>query len=175
MLINGGAILPEILDCTFIWCEGEEDGGGVYLLYTDGGTNGENIPVSSCRFVGCSAKGISSWTTDNDADGGGLIFWCNEHTFGVHNSLFAKCESKLRAGGSFLTVNKVFFNNIIRFCFYCENNSPNGRNALIHFNGTDGTPWNIVFFHSFSSDSSLINSIAEDYDVPTPLNQNWLP
>ena len=157
----GGAIgldtssqLPEISNTSFISCSAGTDGGAVCLDRTKGGTNGANLPVKECRFLSCVAKGRSSTSAQNEADGGGLLFWDNANTIGISNSLFTNCESKQRAGGFILAIYSVFFDGIARFCFFKDNSALKGRNALIHFN-TEGTKsWNGVFFHSFTADRS---------------------
>ena len=143
------------------------------MVFITRGTNGANFPVKDCRFISCVANGRTP-SNGNDADGGGLIFWENTHTFGINNALFVNCESKNRAGGSFVVINSYYFKHIIRFCFYCDNTAPKGRNAPIHFNGTDGTPWSIIFFHSFTSDNSITNSLVKNYSDGTPVLDNWI-
>ena len=166
-------IMPEITDNCFISCVSRVDGGGLYF-HSNSASSVDNIPVKGSKFIGCVANGDTG-EGGIDADGGGLVFWRNDHTLGVSHTLFTKCESKLRAGGSFVTINEDYFDHVIRFCFYCENVSPSGRNALIHFNDTDGKPWDIVFFHSFTSDNDLSDSLVQDYYEPTTITDNWLP
>ena len=174
MCIIGTSAVPEITESSFVSCSSGQDGGGMWLSGVTT-TDGTNFPVKKCRFVKCIANGIASWTTSNDADGGGLIFWENYYTLGIANSLFAKCESKKKAGGSFLVINSVYFDHMIRFCFYSENTAPNGRNALIHFNSSSTNLWSIVFFDSFTSDFSLSNSLAQNYAGSVPSKNDWLP
>ena len=111
----------------------------------------------------------------DSADGSGLMYWANDYTFGVTNSLFSKCHSDLRAGALFFAINKNPFNHIVRFCFFSENTAQKGRNALVHFNGSSTTHWSQVFFHSFTSDTSLTNSLVQTFDAADPVTVNWLP
>ena len=159
----------------FLACVAGGDAGGLYLIRTNGGTNGENLPVRECRFISCVAHGKVSGSQTNDADGGGLIYWSNDYTFGICNALFARCESKLRAGGTYVTINSDHFDGIIRFCFYCENIAQNGRNAFLGFNGTNGQPWSIIFFHSYTSDRDLTNSLLPNDPALSSTSNNWLP
>ena len=140
-----------------------------------GVASGVDHPVRECRFISCVAIGKQTGSQTNEADGGGLVFWENDYTLGISNSLFAKCESKKRAGGSFVVVKSSSFSNVIRFCFYCENIAPQGRNALIHFNSSSTTLWSIVFLHSFTSDTTLSKSLAQSHSNPTEVTSNWLP
>ena len=174
ILTDGASLSSEISQSTFISCSGGQDGGGLEIVGSTESSEQENLPVKDCKLIGCIANGRTD-TTANDADGGGLIFWRNQNTIGIYNSLFSKCESKKRGGGSFVVINKPSFSNVIRFCFYCENTAPDGRNALIHFNATNWTPWNIVFFHSFTSDSSYVKSLAQNRPEATAVNDNLLP
>ena len=171
--IYQASLLPETTANTFISCSGGQDCGGLYLYETKGGTRGENLPVKECRFIGCIAYGKSPQSTKNEADAGGLRFWMNDYTLGISESLFSKCESKERAGGSFLAVNSIYFHNIIRFCFYSQNTAPHGNNALVHFNGSSTNLWSIVFFHSFTSDNSITNSLVQNFSDATPVTSNW--
>ena len=172
--VIGASAVPEITVNNFISCEAGQDGGGLYLIQIEGGTNGANLPVRNCKFIGCIANGILL-NGDNDADAGGLLYWQSDYTLGISNSVFAKCESKKRCGGSSIIISKPSFSNVIRFCFYCENIAPQGRNALVHFSPTNWEPWDIVFFHSFTSDSSLTNSLVLNLPAASEVNDDWLP
>ena len=173
VLIYDVPIMPEITDNCFISCASRVDGGGLDLRSVTA-SNLENIPVKGCKFISCVANGDIG-ESRIDADGGGLIFWTNHNTLGFSDSLFAKCESKTRAGGSFVTINADYFDYIIRFCFYCENIAQIGTNSLIHFNSTDGEPWNSVFFRSFTSDADITKSLVKSYYEQTLVSDNWLP
>ena len=133
-MIDSSTALPEIKENSFFSCSSAQDAGGLYLYRIKGGSTGVNLPMKECIFFSCIAHGYPRGDV-SDADGGGMISWMNEYTLGISDSLFAKCESKKKAGGSFLTLNKVYFHHIVRFCFYCNNVAPNGTNTLIHFNG----------------------------------------
>ena len=174
LLIQSSPSVPNIFESTFISCSAGEDGGGLYL-YQITGTNGVTLPVNNCLFISCIANGQVTWTVENEADGGGIIFWENARTLGISNTLFTKCESKNRAGGSFFTINSDHFDGIIRFCFYSENTAEKGRNALVHFYIADDTLWPTVFFHSFTSDSDLSDSLIKDYPDVKEVTHNWLP
>ena len=166
---NGASVLPEITENTFLSCTGGQDGGGLYLYQTKGGTNGANLPVNECTFISCVATGYAGGA--NDADGGGLIYWSNDCTLGISDCLFIKCESKLRAGGSFVTINQDYFNNIIRFCFYSENTALNGTNTVILFNSSSTNLWSIIFCHSFTLDIDLTYSLAQNAPASFPNSQ----
>ena len=172
ILTDGASLSSEISRSNFISCSGGQDGGGMDIVRCTGDSEREYLPVKECKLISCIANGYNGGS-NNDADGGGLIFWDNACTLGISNSIFTKCESKKRGGGSFVVINKPSFSNVIRFCFYCENTAPGGRNALIHFNGSNWTPWNIVFFHSFRFDSSLSNSLAQNRPEATAVSDNW--
>ena len=173
-MINSSSVLPEISQNDFFSCSAAQDGGGFYIYGTTSETDGVNIPVHDCRFISCIANGIASWSSDNEADGGGLIFWENEKTFGICNSLFTKCKSMKRAGGSFFTIRSDYFDGIIRFCFYSKNTADKGRNALVHFYISDDSIWSNIFFHSFTSDNDLSNSLIKDYPDVKEVTHNWL-
>ena len=79
--ILGASSMPEIIRSTFVSCQSGCDAGGLQFLSITGGTQGENIPVCSCRFIHCTAKGLVSNSEQNDGDGGGLVFWDNTNTF----------------------------------------------------------------------------------------------
>ena len=74
-----------------------------------------------------------------------------------------------------MTINNTYFNDIIRFCFYTGNKAANGSNAVILFTNIDGTPWSIVFSNSFTSDSDLTYSLAQNSPAVFPTQNNWLP
>ena len=177
--VGGGFIaqsvsaVPEIVETYFLSCLASEDAGGVYILATTGGTNEANLPVRECRFIDCVARGDEGGSSR--ADGGGLMNWMNDRTLGVSNSLFVRCMSIGRAGGSFVVINNPPFSDIIRFCFYYENMAAYGRNAVIHFNGTTGNPWDYVFYHSYTSDTDLTSSLAEFNSAESPEKTDWLP
>ena len=168
----GVSITSLIKHTNFVSCSTEGDGGGLDFYGTYGQTNQDNLPIQECKFVGCVAYGNVLDERVNDADGGGLIFYGNAHTLGISNSLFCKCESKLKAGGSFVTINQEYFDNIIRFCFYCENTAPEGRNALIHFNDSSTDLSSKIFFHSFTSDNTITNSLVQNYSAASAITQN---
>ena len=160
---------------SFISCVAGEDGGGLYLYQTHGRTNVDNIPVNSCRFIGCTAKGVVTRSSENQADGGGLMYWTNYCTLGLTDSVFSNCESKKRGGAMFLAINSNPFNHIVRFCFFSVNTAQKGRNALVHFNGSSTNDWAKVLFHSFTSDNTLTNSLVQNYSNADPVNTIWLP
>ena len=174
LLIEEALSLPAISHTDFISCSAAQDGGGFYIYGSTGGINGENVPVSNCRFVNCIAIG-NIGQTYHDSDGGGLVFWQIDHTIGISNSLIVKCQSAARAGGSFIAIHNIYFDNIIRFCFYSGNTAEKGRNALIHFNNPSSDLWSIVFYHSFTSDASLTNSLIQNYPDASEVTDNWLP
>ena len=171
---DGVLVLPEVKECSFISCSGGSDGGGLYLLRSKGGINGVNLPVRACKFIGCISNKYTSGST-NDDDGGGLMYWANDFTFGVSNSIFSKCHSDLRAGALFLRVNSNYFTHIVRFCFFFENTAEKGNNALIHFEDSSRVLWDIVFMNSFTSDSDLSNSLVKNYAAATKVTIDWLP
>ena len=171
--VYGTSILPEITANTFISCSGRADAGGLIIYHTTGVTNAANLPVKYCRFISCVAYG-TILNNNNDADCGGLEYWENEHTLGIHNSIFTKCESKQRGGGCGVTINSYYFDQIIRFCFFSENTAPSGRNAIIPFNGSSSNLWSIVFYHSYTCDGDLDNSLLQNYPNIVPVNGAWL-
>ena len=175
MLTNNALVLPEITKCIFLSCEAGSDCGGLYLIRTKGGTNGENLPVKECRFISCVAYGKVSGSQTNEADGGGLMYWSNDYTFGITNSLFSKCHSDLRAGALCIAINSNPFSHIVRFCFFSENTAKKGNNALIYLNGSSTDDWAKVFFHSFTSDNDLTNSLVQNHPAADPVTANWLP
>ena len=174
MRTDSTQLLPEITECMFLSCEAGGDGGGLYLIRTKGGTNGVNLPVKDCSFIKCIPHGYGGRTYDS-ADGGGLMYWSNDYTLGVTNSLFSRYYSDLRAGALFLVLNSNPFTHIVRFCFFSENTAEKGRNALVHFNGSSTDDWPKVFFHSFTSDNTLTNSLVQNHPTPSEVHTNWLP
>ena len=134
-----------------------------------------NLPVRECKFISCVAYGKNTDYETNTAAGGGLMYLANDHTLGISNSLFAHCESKCLGGGISFVINKVVFRNIFRFCFYHENIAPQGRNAFIRFNQTDEEPWDVIFYHSFTSDGDLDNSLVHNSSEVTEDIDSWLP
>ena len=174
MFTENAQVLPEITECRFLSCEAGSDGGGLYLYQTKGGINGVNLPVRECRFIKCIPHGYSGGSY-NSADGGGLMYWSNDYTLGVTNSLFSKCYSDLRGGALFLVLNNNPFTHIVRFCFFSENTAEKGNNALIYLNGSSADDWTKVFFHSFTLDTTLTNSLVQNHPAATPVTVNWLP
>ena len=172
--IIGTSAMPEITESNFISCISGQDSGGLELSKVTV-TTGVDLPVRECSFIGCIANGVTSDPQLNDADGGGLLFWENACTLGIANSLFAHCESKQRSGGCFIVINNASFFNVVRFCFYSENTAPSGRNALIQFNQSCWEPWDIIFFHCFTSDNSFVNSLVMTHSTESAVNGDWLP
>ena len=178
IFIEGASVLPEITENNFLSCTGGQDSGGIYLYQITGGTNGANLPVKECRFISCVAYGRMYQSTTNDADCGGLVFYGNDYTLGLSDSLFVRCQSELRAGALGLCINSSRFDYIIRFCFFSENTTLQGNNVLVHFVDTTEPIWDIVFLHSFTNDKDRTNSLVSTYDDTwhnTPEKDDWLP
>ena len=172
-IAQSASAVPEIVETHFLSCLASEDAGGVYILATTGGTNEANIPVRECRFLDCVARGDEGGY--NGAEGGGVMYWENDRTLGISNSLFAGCISAGRAGGSFVVINNTELPNFIRFCFYHKNTAASGKNVALYYSGSGVTPWDYIFYHSYTSDTDLTYSLLEYPSQEPPERNDWLP
>ncbi|KAH7826070.1 uncharacterized protein MONOS_9514 [Monocercomonoides exilis] len=105
-----------------------DDGGGLAIISIQ--TKKAKDCILDCSFLNCSGHNSSS------SDGGAFINWDAIDKIVVHNCLFQECHSDYR-GGAVSIQAKGHTGNLLWFCFFHNNSSPQGDDIYIADNSTD--------------------------------------
>ncbi|KAH7827526.1 uncharacterized protein MONOS_2996 [Monocercomonoides exilis] len=104
------------------------DGGGLGIWSSK--TTKTKDCIFDCYFQNCSG----CHTTNTD--GGGFINWLPNDIVVTRNCLFQGCHSDFR-GGAMSMMTNGYNGNLLWFCFFHNNSSPNGNDISVFENSTD--------------------------------------
>ena len=103
------------------------------------------------------------------------MYTADSKVTGASNCLFLSNKSNKDGGGIFFHVWKDISFCPIAFCFFHNNYSPKGSDALIEFTYNGNHQYERMFLNSFTTCTQ--NSLAESNNNPTPISNpiRWLP
>ena len=150
---------PFVIDCTFISCATDEDGGGMSVSQT---APENTLLCEGCRFINNQAKLPQS----NHNWAGGIMIWGNPGALKCSNLLFTNNEATF--GGAYGTNYNIDSPDYpLRFCFFHDNSATNGKDVC--FYGYKSSYATEYFLHCFSTSEGVRvkNFTSED-------NCDWL-